>query len=123
MTKAVDGALARVRACCLSMPEATERQSHGEAAWFVRDKKQFAMFADHHHDDRVAVWCAAPPGAQEHLIQSAPERYFRPPYVGPRGWVGVYLDVIVDWPEVEGIIEDAFRAVAPASLMNSLPRN
>jgi hypothetical protein len=111
--------LERVRALCMALPEVTERISHGEPAWFV--KKGFANFADHHHDERIAFWCAAPPGAQEALIERAPERYFRPPYVGGRGWVGAYLDVPgVDWDEITDIIEDAYRTVAPPKLIQRL---
>jgi len=112
----MEDSLARVRAICLSLPEATERPSHGEPAWFVRDKKLFAMYADHHHDDRLAFWCAAPAGAQEAMVASDPTRYFRPPYVGPRGWLGVYLDVEVDWQVVAEILRDAYLAVAPLKL-------
>jgi len=108
--------LIRVRTLCLALPETSERLSHGEPTWFVREKKTFVMYADHHHDDRVACWCAAPPGRQEALIHSAPDRYFRPPYVGHRGWVGVYLDVAVDWDEVADIVIDAYRTVAPKGL-------
>ena len=100
----------------MGLPEVEERPSHGEPAWFVRGKKLFVMFADRHHDDRVAFWCAAPAGAQEALVASAPDRFFRPPYVGVRGWVGVYLDVAVDWEEVEGIVKEAYRCVAPKGL-------
>jgi hypothetical protein len=75
------------------------------------------MYADHHHDDRLAFWCAAPEGAQEALVDAYPERYFRPPYVGHRGWLGVYLDVPFDWDEVAVIVEDAYRVVAPRSLL------
>jgi hypothetical protein len=108
-------ALDALRAICLAQPEATERASHGEPSWFVRDKRQFAMFANRHHDDRVAFWCAAPPGAQEPLVESDRGRYFRPPYVGHRGWVGVYLDVDgVDWTRIEELVEAAHLTVAPA---------
>ena len=69
--------------------------------------------ADHHHDNRVAAWCAAPPGAQDVLVGAEPQRYFVPPYVGYRGWVGVYLDVEVDWDAVALIVEDAYRSVLP----------
>lgn len=110
--------LAKIRDLCMSMPEATERTSHGEPAWFVG--KMFATFADHHHDDRLAVWCAAPPGQQEGLVAADPERYFRPPYVGHRGWLGIYLDVDVDWDEVADLIEDAYRTVAPRRLVERL---
>ena len=89
-----------------------ERLSHGEPTWFFRGKRSFAMFADHHHDDRLAFWCAAPPGIQESLISEDDTKYFRPPYVGPRGWVGVYLDVEVDWDAVAGIIEGAYHFIA-----------
>ena len=108
--------LDRLRALCLALPEVTERLSHGEPTWFVRDKKTFVMFADHHHDERLAFWCAAPEGAQEALVARYPARFFRPPYVGVRGWLGVYLDVPVDWDEVAVLVEDAFRVVAPRRL-------
>jgi hypothetical protein len=110
--------LERLRRICLGLPEATERLSHGEPTWFVRDKKVFVTSSNHHHDDRVAFWCAAPPGAQEAFVGSDPKRFFRPPYVGHRGWLGVYLDVPgVDWAEIEEIVEDAYRQVAPARLV------
>jgi len=95
--------------------------SHGEPAWFVQGKKLFLMFADHHHDDRLAFWCAAPPGIQQMLIESEPGRYFRPPYVGPRGWIGVYLDVEVDWDAAEDHILEAWTHVAPAKLRAAMP--
>lgn len=112
--------LDRLRALCLGLPETTERLSHGEPSWFVRDKKQFVTLSDHHHDDRVGFWCAAPPGVQEALVAAEPERYFRPPYVGGRGWLGVYLDVAVDWDAVADIVEDAYRTVAPKRLAAAL---
>jgi hypothetical protein len=101
----------RVRAFCLALPQVTERTSHGEASWFV-GKRQFASMADHHHDERLAVWLAAPDGAQAMLIGSHPGRFFRPPYVGVRGWLGIYLDVEVDWVEVGIMVERAHRLVA-----------
>jgi hypothetical protein len=116
----VDRALDRVRACCLALPEVTERLSHGEPTWFVRGKKTFVMYADRHHDDRLAFWCAAPAGAQEAFVADDPDRYFVPPYVGGRGWLGVRLDVAVDWTVVEEMIEDAYRVVAPATLVARL---
>ncbi|MFC4603413.1 MmcQ/YjbR family DNA-binding protein [Rhodococcus kronopolitis] len=112
--------LDRLRGLCLALPEATERVSHGEPAWFVRRAPQFAMFADRHHDDRVAFWAAAPAGAQEDWIRRDSLRYFRPPYVGTRGWIGVFLDVRVDWDEVADIVEDAYRTVAPRNLVSRL---
>ncbi len=104
--------LARLRRLCLALPEATERLSHGEPTWFYREKKTFVNFADHHHDDRVAFWCAAPDGVQEALVDSDPDRFFRPPYVGHRGWLGVYLDVPLDWDEIETIVRDAHAVVS-----------
>jgi hypothetical protein len=112
--------LARLRQLCLDLPETTERPSHGEPTWFVRDKKVFVMFADRHHDDRVACWCAAPPGAAEALIAADPEHYFRPPYVGGRGWLGIYLDVPLDWAEVRELVRDGYRVVAPRRLAAAL---
>jgi hypothetical protein len=113
--------LQRLRRICLSFPETTERVSHGEPTWFVRDKKVFVMYADHHHDDRLGFWCAAPPGAQEAALDSDPKRFFRPPYVGHRGWLGVYLDFQpIDWPLIEDLAEQAYRSVAPAALIRQL---
>ena len=114
------GVLGRLRKICLSLPETTERLSHGEPTWFIRDKKTFVMFADQHHDDRVAFWCAAPPGAQESLVSESPEQFFKPPYVGTRGWIGVRLDREPDWTLIEDIVEDAFRTVAPKGLVQQL---
>ncbi|MFB9685783.1 MmcQ/YjbR family DNA-binding protein [Amycolatopsis plumensis] len=106
-----------LRKVCLALPEATERLSHGSPAWFVRGKKTFVMFADDHHGDgRLAFWCPAPPGAQEELVRTEPERFFRPAYVGHRGWLGVRLDVDVDWGEVDRIVREAYRLVAPKTL-------
>ena len=112
--------LPRLRALCLALPEVTERISHGEPTWFVRDKKVFVMYAGRHHDDRVGFWCAAGPGEQEAQIGTDPERYFRPPYVGGRGWLGVRLDVDVDWAEVAEVVSDAYRQIAPARLRAQL---
>ncbi|WP_030903803.1 MmcQ/YjbR family DNA-binding protein [Streptosporangium amethystogenes] len=115
-----DDPLESLRRLCLGLPESTERPSHGEPAWFVRGKKMFVMYADHHHDDRLAFWCAAPPGVQEALSAEAPQRFFRPPYVGHRGWLGVYLDVPQDWAELTEIVTDAYRTVAPKHLLTRL---
>jgi hypothetical protein len=68
--------------------------------------------ADRHHDDRRAAWLAAPAGAQETLVAAAPDRFFGPPYVGHRGWIGVYLDVPVDWDELAALVRDAWTTVA-----------
>lgn len=104
----------------MALPEVTERVSHGEPTWFIRGKKTFVMFADHHHDDRIGFWCAAPAGAQEAFIADEPTRYFRPPYVGHRGWLGVYLDVEANWDDITEIVTDAYRQIAPKALLNQL---
>ena len=115
---------ANVRGLCMALPEVTERLSHGECTWFVRAKKVFVQMSDHHHDDRLGMWCAAPPGVMVELVEQEPDRFFRPPYVGARGWLGVYLDVAdVDWDEVRAIITDAFRVIAPAKLIAQLDGN
>jgi hypothetical protein len=110
----------RVRAICLGLPEVAEKLSHGSPAFFV--KKQFVMlWADGHHDnDFPHLWCAASIETQQELIAVAQDRFFRPPYVGHRGWVGLRLDGRVDWAEVEEIIRDSYRLVAPARLMAKL---
>ncbi|NUR07614.1 MAG: MmcQ/YjbR family DNA-binding protein [Nocardioidaceae bacterium] len=107
----------RVRGICLGFPEATERLSHGSPAFFVG--RQFVMlWAEGHHDhDFPHLWCAAPPGAQEEAVDSAPDRYFRPPYVGHRGWLGMRLDGTVDWAEVAEVCEDAYRVIASRRLV------
>jgi hypothetical protein len=111
-------ALDHVRKICMALPEMEERLSHGSPAFFVRGKKTVAMFLDNHHGDgRVAIWCPAPPGVQDDMVRQEPERFFKPPYVGPSGWLGVRLDVDVDWDEVAGIVEDAYRKVAPKKLV------
>lgn len=113
--------IARLRALCLALPEVTERLSHGEPSWFVRDKKLFVMTSDHHHDDRLGFWCAAPPGEAAALVAGDPERFYVPPYVGHRGWLGVHLDVDgVDWTEIAELVRDAFRVVAPKRLVAEL---
>jgi hypothetical protein len=110
----------RVRAICLAFPEVSERPSHGSPAFFVR--RQFVMlWPDGHHEHGFPhLWCAAPAGAQEEGVATDPQRYFRPPYVGARGWLGVRLDGDVDWDEVAERCEDAYRTIAPARLVRLL---
>jgi hypothetical protein len=111
---------ARVRSICLALPEVTERLSHGSPGFFAG--RQFVMlWPKGHHDHHFAhLWCAAPPGAQESLVAASPERFFRPPYVGHRGWLGVRLDGAVDWDEIEDLCEDAYRTVASPRLVRQL---
>jgi hypothetical protein len=111
--------LERLRTLCLALPETSERLSHGAPSFFVREKRCFLMVLDDHHGDGIfGIWCAAPPGNQELLIAADPRRFFRPPYVGHRGWLGVRFNDGVDWDELEGIVEDAFATVAPAKLVD-----
>ena len=114
----------RLRGICLALPEVTERPSHGAPTWFVRGKSSFVtLWADGHHDNQFPhLWCAAPPGAQQELTASDPERFFRPPYVGGRGWIGVRLDRDADWAEIAELCQDAYRVIAPARLAAQLDR-
>jgi hypothetical protein len=114
--------LEQVRAICLALPEVTERLSHGAPTWFVRGKKTFATLwhLGHHSDDFPHLVCAAPPGVQEELVETEPERFFRPPYVGGRGWIGVRLDTAIDVDELAAICEEAYRVVAPRRLVAAL---
>lgn len=114
--------LQRLRQICLALPETTERMSHGEPTFFVRGKTTFVMYADHHHDDRLAFWCPAPDGFQRMLVEAEPHRFFVPPYVGIRGWVGVRLDVEHDWDEIATMVETAYRMVAPKRLIARLDK-
>ena len=115
-----EAALGHVRRMCLSLPETSERPSHGAPTFFVRGKRSFVTFHDDHHGDgRLAIWCAAADGMQSLLTRAAPETYFVPPYVGVRGWLGVRLDGLIEQNELEGLIEDAYACVAPASLVDA----
>ena len=110
----------QLRAICLALPEATEKIAWGEPTWRVRGKL-FAQLDDHHHGgDHLAVWLPAPLGEQEAMIFTDPVRFFRPPYVGPRGWVGVRIDRRPSWTQVASLVERAYRLVAPPRLLASL---
>ncbi len=121
--------LERLRALCLALPEAAERLSHGEPAFFVRASakasKLFVMLDSHHHGaEHFGFWCAAPAGVQDEMIAEDPQRFFRPPYLGSRGWLGVRLAAdglpAPDWAEVDEIARDAYRQVAPKALVARL---
>ena len=115
-----DVVLVRIREICLALPATSERLSHGAPTFFVRGKRAFAMvLSNHHGDGRFAIWCAAPDGMQRLLVESEPERFFVPPYVGHRGWLGVRLDRRLDWDELAGIVEDAYGEVAPPKLVEA----
>jgi hypothetical protein len=112
--------LAKLREICLAFPEVSERLSHGAPTFFVREKRAFLMvLTDHHGDGRFAIWCAAPDGIQQLLADADAEKFFVPPYVGHRGWLGVRLDRGLDWNELAGIAEDAYAEVAPARLVEA----
>jgi hypothetical protein len=108
--------LGRLHAICSALPDVTERLSHGVPTWFA-GKRAFAQFwLDGHHDlDFPHLWCAAGPGVQEGLVEANPERFFRPPYVGGRGWLGIRMDGAVDWDELAALCSDAYRHIAAVS--------
>jgi len=109
-----------VRRLCLALPGTTERLTHGSPAFFAG--RQFVMlWPDGHHDHTFPhLWCAAPPGVQEGMVAIRPERFFRPPYVGGRGWLGVRLDRRVSRAELAALVGDAYRCVAPRRLLAQL---
>ncbi len=110
--------ITRLRRICLALPEAHEVEAWGEPTFRVRNKI-FAMHASvgHHTQDRPAVWLKAGPGNQAFLVRAAPDRFFVPPYVGPSGWVGVWLDGAVDWEDLRELVHDSWRLVAPKKLV------
>ena len=111
----------RLRKLCLAFPDANERVSHGEPTWFAGKGKVFAMLDNHHHGAKhLSVWLPQPLGVQETLIEADPERFFRPPYVGANGWVGVVLDKRPDWTLIERLLRDAYLHVATRKLAAKL---
>lgn len=116
------GPLTRFRRLCLALPDAHEVEAWGEPTFRIRNKL-FAMYAspnNHHGGGRPAAWLKAAPGNQEIMVSTAPSRFFVPPYVGPSGWVGVWLDDHPDWTEVAGLIRDSFCLVAPKRVVARL---
>lgn len=112
-----DDPVHRLRELCLALPAVSERLNHDEPSWTVRGRT-LVQFSERHPPDRLGFW--APAGEdREAMVKTDPERFFRPPFVG-RGWVGVYLDVPVDWAEVREIIVEAYRVVAPKKLLAEL---
>ena len=108
----------RVRRICLGLPGVWEKISHGEPTWFV-GKKVFAMFSNNHHNDgHVAVTIPAAIGIQEMLIKKSPKKFYRPPYVGVRGWVGIEVARISD-RELGLHLREAWRLVAPRKLLQN----
>jgi hypothetical protein len=111
----IEEQLARVRQICAALPESSERLSHGEPTFFVRNRVYVMVANNHHGDGHIAVWVPVPPGFQEGLIESAPATYYRPPYVGGRGWVGIELAQISD-EDLRYHIRVAWGLVAPKRL-------
>ena len=113
-------ATARLRKICLALPEVTEKIAWGEATWRVGGKLFAQMATYHHGDEHVAVWLPMPLGAQEALVEKDATRFFVPPYVGHRGWVGVRVDGKPDWGVVAGLVEEAYRLIAPPRIAAKL---
>lgn len=111
--------LERLRELCLGLPEATEKEAWGDPTWRVRDRI-FAMQKGNYDGGRPSLWCKAPAGVQESLVASDQRRFLVPPYVGHKGWVGVYLDGAVDWEELDDLIEQSYRLIAPKRLVARL---
>jgi predicted DNA-binding protein (MmcQ/YjbR family) len=114
-----DEALNQLRAICLAFPEAQEAGGVGNPTFKVRGKI-FAMRHSLHDVDRWSMWCKAPPGAQDVIVRSDPARFFVPPYVGSKGWIGAYLDVAQDWDELADLIDESYRMTAPKRLLAQL---
>ena len=106
--------LTRLRRVCLALPEAVEKQTWDLPTFRVRDKI-FTMYVL--QDDAPAIWCKAPPGTQTILVHADPERFFKPPYVGPKGWIGVRLDASTDWAEIADLVGRSWRMTAPKKLV------
>ncbi len=120
---AAERARERLRRICLALPGAIEKPSHGEPTWFAGKGRVFATLDDHHHGaEHLSVWLPQPLGVQETLIDADPERFFRPPYVGGSGWIGVVLDRRPDWDLIEVLVRDAFEHVASPKLKAQLER-
>ena len=114
-TKVAADPIDRLRAICLALPDTSEKVAWGEPTWRVRGRL-FAQLDNHHHGaDHLGVWLPAPLGEQEALVKADPARFFRPPYVGIRGWVGVRIDGRPSWKQVAALVEQAYRHVAPAA--------
>jgi hypothetical protein len=120
-----DVAYEQVRAIALGFPAAEEKLSHGAPSFHVRGKMFLTFVDDHHGDGRLAVWCKATPEEQRRLVATNPARFFVPPYVGVKGWVGVNVDAVnADWIELAILVEEGWRSVAPARIVrgDDVPR-
>jgi hypothetical protein len=118
----VNDPLARVRAFCLSLPEVTEVEAWGAPTFRVKGKI-FLMYApptSHYTNGRCAAWILSVNMEQDLVLRARPDRYFKPPYVGPSGWIGAWLDKSPPWAEIEELIRDAWRRRAPKKLANGI---
>lgn len=114
--------LPRLRKLCLSLPETHEIEAWGAPTFRIKKGKIFAMYAHastHHGDGRNAVWIKAMMENQQLMIRAEPDRYFSPPYTGPSGWIGVYLDDSTDWTELAALLKDGWQQIAPKKLLNA----
>jgi hypothetical protein len=117
-----DEAHERLRELCFAMPEVSERLSHGSPSFFIREKRVLCSFhpGGHHAGGFTSIWVPAQLGVQAELIEDEPERFYRPQYVGPSGWVGVRLDGDVEWDEIDAMLREAYRLKAPKTLARQL---
>jgi hypothetical protein len=113
-----DERLERLAGICLALPEAARNPANGHTSFQVRGKNFAWYLDDHHGDGRVALCCKAPPGVQQELVASDPEKFYPPAYLGPRGWVAIRLDLDagVDWDEIDELVRDSYRLIAPKRL-------
>ena len=109
-----------LRTVCLALPGVEERVNHGMPTFGIVGRRAFANLHEHQADGRPTIWFKAAPGVQDELVEQEPDRFFVPPYLGPRGWVGLRLDVDLDWDEVAGVVEEAWRLTAPKRLIAEL---
>jgi hypothetical protein len=118
MTPRASSQLDRIREHCLSLPQVNERESHGAPAFFIRDKRSFATvwMQGHHAVHFAQLWCACTPDLRAHLIDERPDIFFLPPYVAHRGWIGVRLDLGLEFDELADLLDAAYELIAPPSL-------
>jgi hypothetical protein len=113
----------KIRDLCLSFPGTSERTSHGAPTFFIQDKKSFVQYHNNHHGDgKVGLWCASPSGIQMMHVESKPNIFYIPAYVGHLGWIGMRLDRDAEWKEISNVITDAYLTRAPKKLKDSLAR-
>jgi hypothetical protein len=122
MVATTPGLLEKIRAHCLSLPQVNERESHGVPAFFIRDQRSFAtVWMDGHHAVHFAqLWAACVPEFRAHLMEERPDIFFMPAYVAHRGWIGVRLDLDLEFDVLADLLDDAYRLIAPPALVQEL---